>query len=174
AASDVGAVTDKEMLLDETIGFEDWVFTYGCASMGNPHMVVLVDDVVRFPIETVGPYFEKHPMFKNKCNVSFAQIIDRETILMDTWERGVGRTMACGTGTCAAAAVLHKMGLVEHKIRACLSGGDLTIESVGDVIFMTGPAQVVFTGDIELDTPSIEDNLLSAVTVYGAERLGGR
>lgn len=162
-AAQIPAVTDKAELIGETVDYEGMTLTYGCASMGNPHMAVLVDSVDRFPIETVGPYFEKHPMFPNKCNISFAEVISRDSIAMDTWERGVGRTLACGTGTCATVAVLHRMGLVDDKVHACLSGGDLIIEISGDDVFMTGPAKVVFTGTYEMQIPDAEEALFAAL-----------
>ena len=156
-------VTDKTTLLGEKITYKDRELTYGCASMGNPHMAVLVENVDSFPIEEVGPYFEKHPMFPNKCNISFAEVISHDSIAMDTCERGVGRTLACGTGTCATVAVLHRMGLVGNKVHACLSGGDLVIELDGSAVFMTGPAKVVFRGTYEMQVPNEEEALFAAL-----------
>lgn len=146
---DLPVLADKKELIGELILYQDTELTYGCASMGNPHMVLLIDDFPNFPIEEVGAYFETHPMFPEKCNISFAEVLDTNNIKMDTWERGVGRTLACGTGTCATAAVLNKMGLVNDKVKARLSGGELIIEIEENNIYMTGPAKVVFTGEIE-------------------------
>lgn len=160
---EIPVVSDKKTLLGEKITYKDQELTYGCASMGNPHMAVLVDSVDCFPIEEAGPYFEKHPMFPNKCNISFAEVIGPDSIAMDTWERGVGRTLACGTGTCATVAVLNRMGLVGNKVHACLSGGDLVIEIDGNAVFMTGPAKVVFTGAYELQVPDDEEALFAAL-----------
>lgn len=160
---DIPVISDKVTLLGEKITYKNQELTYGCASMGNPHMAVLVENVDSFPIEEVGPYFEKHAMFPNKCNISFAEVISRDSIAMDTWERGVGRTLACGTGTCATVAVLHRMGLVGSKVHACLSGGDLVIELDGNAVFMTGPAKVVFTGAYEMQVPNEEEALFAAL-----------
>ena len=160
---DIPVISDKATLLGEKITYKNQELTYGCASMGNPHMAVLVENVDSFPIEEVGPYFEKHAMFPNKCNISFAEVISRDSIAMDTWERGVGRTLACGTGTCATVAVLHRMGLVGSKVHACLSGGDLVIELDGNAVFMTGPAKVVFTGAYEMQVPNEEEALFAAL-----------
>lgn len=160
---DIPVISDKTTLLGEKIAYKDQELTYGCASMGNPHMAVLVENVDSFPIEEVGPYFENHPMFPNKCNISFAEVISPDSIAMDTWERGVGRTMACGTGTCATVAVLHRMGLVGNKVHACLSGGDLVIELDGSAVFMIGPAKVVFTGAYEMQVPNEEEALFAAL-----------
>lgn len=160
---DIPVISDKVTLLGEKITYKNQELTYGCASMGNPHMAVLVENVDSFPIKEVGPYFEKHAMFPNKCNISFAEVISRDSIAMDTWERGVGRTLACGTGTCATVAVLHRMGLVGSKVHACLSGGDLVIELDGNAVFMTGPAKVVFTGAYEMQVPNEEEALFAAL-----------
>lgn len=160
---DIPVISDKATLLGEKITYKNQELTYGCASMGNPHMAVLVENVDSFPIEEVGPYFEKHAMFPNKCNISFAEVISRDSIAMDTWERGVGRTLACGTGTCATVAVLYRMGLVGSKVHACLSGGDLVIELDGNAVFMTGPAKVVFTGAYEMQVPNEEEALFAAL-----------
>lgn len=160
---EIPVISDKTTLLGEKIAYKDQELIYGCASMGNPHMAVLVENVDSFPIEEVGSYFEKHPMFPNKCNISFAEVISPDSIAMDTWERGVGRTLACGTGTCATVAVLHRMGLVGNKVHACLSGGDLVIELDGKTVFMTGPAKVVFTGTYEMQVPNEEEALFAAL-----------
>ncbi|WP_195266999.1 diaminopimelate epimerase [Eubacterium sp. 1001713B170207_170306_E7] len=160
---DIPVVSDKAALIGEKITYNGQELTYGCASMGNPHMAVLVNSVDSFPIEEVGPYFEKHPMFPNKCNISFAEVLGPDSIAMDTWERGVGRTLACGTGTCATVAVLNRMGLVGNKVQACLSGGDLVIELDGNAVFMTGPAKVVFTGVYEMQVPDAEEALFAAL-----------
>ena len=149
-AAAVPVISDKAEVLGETVTFEGVSYTYGCASMGNPHMALVVPDFEGCPIETLGPKLECDPMFPNKCNISFAQVIDKNHIRMDTWERGVGRTLACGTGTCACTAVLNRLGLVDSCVEAKLSGGTLTIEIEGRRIFMTGPAQIVFEGDYEI------------------------
>ncbi len=147
----IPVVTDKPELIGETIAFGDRVLTFGCASMGNPHMTIVVDDFDAFPIDKAGPYFEAHPMFPKHCNISFAQVLDRGHIRMDTWERGAGRTLACGTGTCAAVAVLNRMHLVDDTVEATLSGGKLTIGIQGRAITMTGPAVAVFDGTVAIE-----------------------
>lgn len=146
----IPVISDLEEVIGETICFQDKKLTYGCASMGNPHMVVLVKQLESFPLEQAGAYFETHPMFPQKCNVSFVQIIDRTHIRMDTWERGAGRTLACGTGTCASVAVLNRMELLDNSVEAQLSGGKLIIDVNGADITMTGPAVSVFSGCIEV------------------------
>lgn len=150
-ASSLPVLTGKEELMGEDLLWNGKHYQYGCASMGNPHMVIVTDDFNNTPIETIGPLYESHPMFPEKCNISFAQVIDKEHIRMDTWERGDGRTLACGTGTCASVAVLNRLGLVGRHVEATLSGGVLKVDLEADTTYMTGPAEPVFTGEIDLE-----------------------
>ena len=127
-----------------------------CVSMGNPHAVVFIDKKPsEFPVCELGPHFENNSFFPERTNTEFAYVQDRRTIWMRVWERGTGETLACGTGTCATvvAAILNGFVDAGEKITVHLLGGDLEIEWSGreeDSVFMTGPAQVVFTGDIEV------------------------
>ena len=118
-------------------------------SMGNPHFVVLADEVEKFPVEKWGPLIETHPCFPQKTNVEFVQIVNSRTVRMRVWERGVGITQACGTGACATAAACILNGLTETCVTVCLDGGKLQIEwPAKKEIWMTGPAARVFEGDI--------------------------
>lgn len=121
-------------------------------SMGNPHAVVYVEDVQGLEIEEIGPKFEYHERFPQRINTEFVKVLDRENVEMRVWERGSGETMACGTGACAVAAACMLNGLTEDKITVKLLGGDLQIEwdREADKIYMTGPAAVVFDGEIDL------------------------
>lgn len=121
-------------------------------SMGNPHLVFFVENAEIFDVASVGSAFEHHPWFENRTNVEFAQILSPAKIRMRVWERGSGITMACGTGACATFAAAKECGLVNGKTTLVLDGGELQIENSstnGDVI-MTGPAQTVFEGKIEI------------------------
>jgi len=138
----------KEKALDESILYNDQEINYAALSMGNPHVVIIIDDVENYPIVEIGSYFENHPIFPRKTNVNFVQIIDEENIKVVTWERGAGLTLACGTGTCASVTIAHHKGLVKNKVTASLPGGNLVIE-LKDHIYMTGEAVTVFDGTIE-------------------------
>ena len=128
---------------------QSWTGTQ--VSMGNPHFVVWVEDVQTFPVEKVGPQLETHPAFPHKTNVEFVQILDKHTVRMRVWERGVGITQACGTGACATATACILNGLTDRRVTVQLDGGALTIEWPEQKdIFMTGPAQKVFEGEITL------------------------
>ena len=127
----------------------DRTFKITCASMGNPHCVIFVDDVENFPVTTYGPLIENNALFPRRTNVEFIQIISRTEIRQRTWERGAGETLACGTGSSAVTAACVLNGLTEKRILNHLSGGDLEMEWAEDgCIYMTGPAVEVFNGEI--------------------------
>lgn len=114
--------------------------------MGNPHAVLLVENTTEAPVKTLGPVIEVNALFPDRTNVEFVEITDRNRIEVRTWERGVGETLACGTGAGAAAVVANRAGLTDGTLTVGLLGGDLDIEIEGDVVWMEGPAAYVFTG----------------------------
>jgi len=122
-----------------------------CVSMGNPHCTIFVDNVKSKLVKELGPKIENHPIFPEKTNVEFIQILNNKELNFRVWERGVGETLACGTGACAAlvAGVLNKK--VERQAVIHLPGGDLNIEwPENGPVFMSGPAELVFEGKIEI------------------------
>jgi diaminopimelate epimerase len=124
---------------------------YGAVSMGNPHAVLQVPDVRSAPVEHLGPRIERHRRFPRRTNVGFMQIVDRRRIGLRVFERGVGETLACGTGACAAAAVGHRQGLLESEVQVDLPGGTAHVSwpGSGEHLWLTGPATAVFTGIID-------------------------
>ena len=125
---------------------------YGAVSMGNPHAVLKVADVKNAPVEHLGPRIESHRRFPRRTNVGFMQVVDRRHIGLRVFERGVGETLACGTGACAAAAVGRKQGLLEADVRVDLPGGTAHVSwyGPGDHVWLTGPAATVFTGIVDI------------------------
>ena len=121
-------------------------------SMGNPHAVQVVPDVDHAPVEVVGPQVESHPRFERKVNAGFMQIVDRQNVRLRVYERDAGETLACGTGACAAVVAGIELGLLDTRVNVQARGGLLTIEWSGGVqhVLMTGPAETVFEGEIEL------------------------
>lgn len=116
-------------------------------SMGNPHLVILVQDVEAVPLEEWGPVLEHHPAFPHRTNVHFVQVLDRTHLRQRTWERGAGVTLACGTGACAGAAAAIWAGLADARLENRLPGGTLEVElSDGDRVYLSGPAETVFEG----------------------------
>jgi diaminopimelate epimerase len=121
-------------------------------SMGNPHAVQVVADVDRAPVATQGPQLEHHPRFPQRVNAGYMQVLDRATIRLRVWERGVGETLACGTGACAAMVAGVRRGLLEARVRVETRGGWLTVAwpGPGAPVAMTGPATTVFEGEWEI------------------------
>ena len=121
-------------------------------SMGNPHAVQIVDDVQAAPVLTQGPLIERHPRFPQGVNAGYAQVLGRGHIRLRVYERGAGETLACGTGACAAVVAGITRGHLEGRVRVSTRGGDLTIAWAGErqPVLMTGPAETVFEGEIEL------------------------
>ncbi len=114
--------------------------------MGNPHCVFFVADAEATKVAKQGPLFEVHPLFPERTNVEFAQVIDRQTIRLRVWERGAGETLACGSGACATAVAAHRRGLTDAKVEIRLNGGDLTVDWRDDGVYMTGPTMLVHDG----------------------------
>jgi len=121
-------------------------------SMGNPHAVLVVDDVDRAPVETLGPLLQSHSLFPERINVGFMAIKGRQQIDLRVFERGSGETLACGTGACAAMVCGKNSGLLDNEVVVSLPGGQLTIswQGPGEPVWMTGPAEFVFEGEITL------------------------
>ncbi len=117
-------------------------------SMGNPHLVIFVDDVQKIDLEKLGPLLEHHEMFPKRINVHVAQVVDRQHLIMRTWERGAGITLACGTGACSVAVAGFLTGRSERNVDIRLPGGHLRLDYQEDGhVFMTGPAETVFVGE---------------------------
>ena len=121
--------------------------------MGNPHLVIFVEDIKDINLESIGPKLENHPLFPDRINVEFAQMLDHGKIRMRVWERGSGITQACGTGACATAVAAALTGKSGRKTDIIMDGGSLTIEwdEKTNHIFMTGPAEFVFDGELEYE-----------------------
>ncbi len=120
-------------------------------AISNPHAVQVVDNVDTAPVAIVGPLIENHPRFARRVNASFMQIVDRHSIRLRVHERGAGETLACGTGACAAVAAGIRRGLLDSPVRVQTRGGVLTIAWNGEQLRLTGPAESVFTGQVDID-----------------------
>lgn len=145
---DIPCVFDKKTMINETVNVHHHDYQLTAISMGNPHVVMFVDDM-DFPIREIGPVFEHHEMFPEGVNTEFVQVIDRHHIKMRVWERGSEETMACGTGACASMYASYLNGYCDSHVEVELLGGVLDIEYVDDRIYMTGPAQTVFEGKLK-------------------------
>ena len=134
------------------IAVADQSLRVGAVSMGNPHAVIPVSNVDSAPVDTIGPAMENHPRFPRRVNVGFMQVMTASHIRLRVFERGVGETLACGTGACAAVAVGRRWKMLESKVDVDLPGGRLAIEWAGSGthLWMTGPAVSVFEGHVNV------------------------
>ncbi|MFD0738817.1 diaminopimelate epimerase [Lysobacter koreensis] len=131
------------------IDLRDNLLGFGAVSMGNPHAVIEVDDVDAAPVETIGPLLQASDAFPQSANVGFAQVHSRARVQLRVYERGAGETLACGSGACAAAAVLMRRGRVDREVTIAMPGGDLQVSWPSDdaPLAMAGPAAFVFEGE---------------------------
>jgi len=139
-------------VLDVPLEIDGETLRVSSVSMGNPHAVVFVEDPDSVPVERWGPLVENHSAFPNRTNVEFVTPLGRDRIRQRTWERGVGETLACGSGACAVAVVAMLRGVVDDEVRIELRGGELEIswKGGGAPVIMTGPAAEVFTGEFPI------------------------
>lgn len=143
--SNISEKLHKKILINENI------FHTSSLTLGVPHSILYVDEIVNAEIKQIGSLIEKHESFPKGTNVNFVKVINDHEIIMRTWERGAGQTLACGTGSCAAGVASFLDGKTDKKITVHLELGDLEIELIDNSVFMTGPAQQVFEGKISLN-----------------------
>ncbi len=141
-----------ERVVDEPIAAGGREYRMTCVSMGNPHAVIFAKNVEQLDLERIGPLFENHERFPNRTNTEFVEILDEKTVFMRVWERGSGETLACGTGCCAVAAACVLNGLTGEEITVKLLGGELQIQwdRKSNQVYMTGPAEIVFEGEVDV------------------------
>lgn len=138
---------EREPVVDAELEAEGHRFVFTAVSMGNPHIVIFVDDVEAVNLAYWGPRLEHHPLFPRRTNVHFVQVRDSSHLLMRTWERGSGITLACGTGACAVLVAAHLKGLANRAATVHLPGGSLHVEWASDGhVYMTGPANYICEG----------------------------
>ena len=155
-ATKIPVSSDKTPIRGIKIKGLDKEFVATCVSMGNPHAVILLEDIDKLDIEKYGREIECNPIFPNKTNVEFINVEDRKHIKMRVWERGTGETLACGTGACSSVVAGALNGVVDRNVIVKLLGGNLQIEWKEDDnhVYMTGPAVTVFEGNL------YEENIL--------------
>lgn len=142
---------EAEQVVGETLKAEGEKFEITCVNMGNPHVVIFGDNISSVPVAKLGASIENHKSFPKRTNVHFVQIVNSAEIIIRTWERGAGETLACGTGACACVVASVLNGKTGRNVLAHLPGGDLRVEWAGNNrVLMTGPAEEVFEGEIEI------------------------
>lgn len=140
---------DEDTVVDQQVEVKGETFHITAVSMGNPHAVIFVEDAAHFPVEEWGPLLETHSLFPQKTNVEFVTVHSPSELEMRVWERGVGQTLACGTGACASVVAAVLTGRANRTARVHLKGGDLDIDwrPADNRVYMTGGAEVVFEGE---------------------------
>ncbi|MCD8067395.1 MAG: diaminopimelate epimerase [Lachnospiraceae bacterium] len=143
---------DKTPVLGMPLTVLEREYRATCVSMGNPHAVIFVEDVDSLNLEAIGPYFENYEAFPKRINTEFVKVIDDHTVQMRVWERGTGETLACGTGCCAVAVACVLNNVTRPEITVKVRGGEIKInyDQKADKVYMTGPAETVFDGVLEL------------------------
>lgn len=151
-SEEVPVISQHEEVVNEPFEIDGKIYNMTCVSMGNPHAVTFMKEINSLDLTKIGPYFECDGRFPKRTNTEFVRIIDRSHIQMRVWERGTGETLACGTGCCASAVASVLNGLTDRSVDVSLLGGNIKVEwdEKSGEVFMTGPAQTVFDGDIEL------------------------
>lgn len=151
-SKDIPINIEKEMFVSKSVIVDGKEYKCTGISMGNPHIVLYMNDIKELEIDKIGPKFENHELFPNRINTEFVEVIDKKTLKMRVWERGAGETLACGTGACAVLVSSVLNDLSEREATVKLLGGDLFIEWDKDNnhVYMTGPAVKVFDGIIDI------------------------
>ncbi|WP_321436969.1 diaminopimelate epimerase [uncultured Bacteroides sp.] len=149
---DVTIEGKPEHMVAKEITINNQTYKATAVSMGNPHLVIYINDIEQIDLPTIGPLLERHPLFPGRINVEFAQKLSNNKVRMRVWERGSGITMACGTGACATAVAGSIIGETGRDVEIIMDGGSLNIkwDEESDKIYMTGDAVTVFEGEIAL------------------------
>jgi diaminopimelate epimerase len=141
---------DAPSAFDLAVSYHGTAYEGDAAGIGNPHLVLFVEDVATARVTQHGPHLEHDERFPKGVNVEFVAPADDGTLRMRVWERGVGETLSCGTGACAAAAVAHRRGLVGDQVTVTVPGGDLDV-SLGETVRLGGAVQHVFDVEVDID-----------------------
>ena len=151
-AKAIPVAVEESPVVNVPVEVKGKIYHMTCVSMGNPHAIIFMNNVKDLDIEAIGPYFENHTVFPKRTNTEFVEVIDRNTVNMRVWERGSDETLACGTGACATTVACILNNKTEDEATVHLLGGDLKIrwDRENNQVYMTGPATVVFDGEINL------------------------
>lgn len=149
---EIPVAVEESPVVNVPVEVKGKIYHMTCVSMGNPHAIIFMNNVKDLDIAAIGPYFENHTVFPKRTNTEFVEILDRNTVNMRVWERGSDETLACGTGACATTVACILNDKTENEVTVHLLGGDLKIrwDREANQVYMTGPATVVFDGEITL------------------------
>lgn len=150
-SSKVPFALERAQVLNEEISIDGESYSFSAVNTGVPHLVIFVDDIDNYDIDSLGKKIEIHSLFPQKTNVNFVEIVDRKNINIYTWERGAGRTLGCGTGSCASVVIGNKLNLLDSRVDVKTEGGYLSVEIDEDwKTYMSGDAVHIGTGDFYL------------------------
>ena len=149
---EIPVAVEESPVVNVPVEVKGKIYHMTCVSMGNPHAIIFMNNVKDLDIAAIGPYFENHTVFPKRTNTEFVEVLDRNTVNMGVWERGSDETLACGTGACATTVACILNDKTENEVTVHLLGGDLKIrwDREANQVYMTGPATVVFDGEITL------------------------
>ena len=149
---EIPVAVEESPVVNVPVEVKGKIYHMTCVSMGNPHAIIFMNNVKDLDIAAIGPYFENHTVFPKRTNKEFVEVLDRNTVNMRVWERGSDETLACGTGACATTVACILNDKTENEVTVHLLGGDLKIrwDREANQVYMTGPATVVFDGEITL------------------------
>ena len=149
---EIPVTVEESPVVNVPVEVKGKIYHMTCVSMGNPHAIIFMNNVKDLDIAAIGPYFENHTVFPKRTNTEFVEVLDRNTVNMIVWERGSDETLACGTGACATTVACILNDKTENEVTVHLLGGDLKIrwDREANQVYMTGPATVVFDGEITL------------------------
>lgn len=149
---EIPVAVEESPVVNVPVEVKGKIYHMTCVSMGNPHTIIFMNNVKDLDIAAIGPYFENHTVFPKRTNTEFVEVLDRNTVNMRVWERGSDETLACGTGACATTVACILNDKTENEVTVHLLGGDLKIrwDREANQVYMTGPATVVFDGEITL------------------------
>ncbi|CCY13299.1 diaminopimelate epimerase [Eubacterium sp. CAG:146] len=149
---EISVAVEESPVVNVPVEVKGKIYHMTCVSMGNPHAIIFMNNVKDLDIAAIGPYFENHTVFPKRTNTEFVEVLDRNTVNMRVWERGSDETLACGTGACATTVACILNDKTENEVTVHLLGGDLKIrwDREANQVYMTGPATVVFDGEITL------------------------
>lgn len=155
--ADIPVKAGGDSFIDQEIEVDGRKWRATAVSMGNPHIVIPVDDVAALDLPRIGPLFENHPLFPNRINTEFVQVVDEGRVIMRVWERGSGETLACGTGACATLVACALNGFTGREAVVELRGGELYIRWADEgTVYMTGGAEIVFEGEYFLHNMQLQ------------------
>ena len=149
---EIPVAVEESPVVNVPVEVKGKIYHMTCVSMRNPHAIIFMNNVKDLDIAAIGPYFENHTVFPKRTNTEFVEVLDRNTVNMRVWERGSDETLACGTGACATTVACILNDKTENEVTVHLLGGDLKIrwDREANQVYMTGPATVVFDGEITL------------------------